>query len=255
MHTASPRPVTVFLCAHGSADRRSQAALQDLTVRFGHYCAFRVVSGTLEFSERLLDEQITAHARPGDRFVLLPLFLAPGIHVEADLRAALRRARRANPLVNFVQTPTPGEHEEIETLLAERAGQLVGDSDDHSAVVLLAHGSRRTEADQLLQDLADGVWEKLGGPLVTAAFWKTAPDLRQTLRELNGQGVRRVGILPYFLFQGSLTESIDAEVERMRSEFPRLHLRVDGVLGGDARLLPILQDLVESALESAFVVA
>jgi sirohydrochlorin cobaltochelatase len=254
MTAALAKPVTVFLCAHGSFDRRSQIAFEELTGRFRRYCAFRVVSGTLEFAERLLDEQIAAHAQPGHRFVLLPLFLAPGMHVEADLRAALARARRANPQVDFVQAPTLGEHEGMETLLAERAWRRLG-GDEDAGVVLLAHGSRRTEANHLLQDMADGVWEKLGGPVVTAAFWKVEPDLRQTLRELSVQGVRRVLVEPYFLFDGSLTERIGVEIQRLAGEFTRLHLELDAVLGGDSRLLPILQELVESALESEVVVA
>jgi sirohydrochlorin cobaltochelatase len=248
--------VTVFLCGHGSLDPRSRAAFEDLTGRLRRYSNFRVAAGTLEFSERLLDEQISHHARPGEGFVLLPLFLAPGVHVETDLRAALCRARLRTPQVSFVQAATLGEHEGMEALLGERARRLLGrHAPRHTAVVLLGHGSRREEANRLLQDLADGVWEVLGGPLVTAAFWHSTPDLRRTLRELNGQGIRRVVILPYFLFPGTLTERIGQEVARLAGEFPRLHLVLDDVLGGDDRLLPLLQDLAESALESEIEVA
>ncbi len=252
--TALPAATTIFLCAHGSSDLRSQAAFADLVERFQRFSNFRIASGTLEFSERLLDEQIATHARTGQRFVLLPLFLAPGIHVEEDLNAALIRARVAHPQVTFLRTPALGEHEAIESILVDRARRILGRIDEHSAVVVLAHGSRREEANSLLQDIADGVWENLGGPLVTAAFWKIQPDLRATLRELAHQGVRRVLILPHFLFEGSITDRIELEVARLAGDFPKLDLRLDSVLGADNRLLPLMQDLIES-VESSFAVA
>jgi sirohydrochlorin cobaltochelatase len=252
MNPALPNSTTVFLCGHGSSDEQSQAAFISLVERFRRFSAFHVVAGTLEFSERLLDEQLAAHVIPGHRLVLVPMFLAPGVHVEEDLRGALSRARRAFPQATFYQTATLGENEGMETLLAERVRALLR---PQTAVVLLAHGSRREEANLLVQELADGIWEQLGGPLVTAAYWKVGPDLRQTLRELSHQGVRHLVIVPYFLSEGSITERIDLEIERLSSEFPKLHILRDKALGEDDRLLPLMQELVLSALEHAFVVA
>lgn len=253
MNTAPSNSTTVFLCGHGSTDPQSQAAFIDLVERFRRFSAFRVVAGTLEFSERLLDEQLAVYGGKGNHLVLLPMFLAPGVHVEEDLRGALSRARSAFPEVSFFQTATLGEHEEMETLLAERVKPLLERS--HTAVVLLAHGSRREEANLLVQELADGVWEQLGGPLVTAAYWKVSPDLRQTLRELSHQGIRHAVIVPFFLSEGSITERIDLEIERLSGEFPKMHILRDRALGEDDRLLPLMQELVLSALEPAFVVA
>lgn len=253
MNPALPHSTTVFLCGHGSCDQRSQTAFLDLVERFRRFSAFRVVSGTLEFSERLLDEQIAAQVIVGHQLVLLPMFLSPGVHVEEDLREALSRARHTFPQVSFYQAATLGEHEGMETLLAERVRPLLGRT--QTAVVLLGHGSRREEANLLLQELADGVWEQLGGPLVTAAYWKVGPDLRQTLRELNGQGIRRVVIVPYFLSEGSTTERVDIEIERLCGEFPKMHILRDRAIGEDDRLLPLMQGLILSALEPAFVVA
>ncbi len=255
MNAALSTPTTVFLCGHGSSDRRSCLAFGDLVERFRRYSNFRIVSGTLEFSERLLDEQIALQVAPGHRFVLLPLFLAPGMHVEEDLAEALRRARRAHPQVNFLRTPSLGEHESMEAILSERVRRLAGRTDEHTAVVILAHGSRREEANRLVQDIADGVWENLGGPLVTAAFWKVQPDLRHTLRELVHPSIRRALILPYFLFEGGMTDRITWEVERLANDFPKFDLQLDTVLGPDNHLLPLMQDLVEKTLESAFAVA
>jgi sirohydrochlorin cobaltochelatase len=252
MNTALSNSTTVFLCGHGSSDAQSQAAFMDLVERFRRFSAFRVVAGTLEFSERILDEQLANHVVSGNRMVLVPVFLAPGVHVEEDLRGALSRARCAFPQVTFYQTATLGEHEGMETLLAERVRPLLK---PQTAVVLLAHGSRREEANLLVQELADGMWEQLGGPLVTAAYWKVGPDLRQTLRELSHQSVRRVVIVPYFLSEGSIAERIDLEIERLSSEFPKLHILRDKALGEDDHLLPLIQGLVLSALESAFVIA
>ncbi|WP_041243965.1 sirohydrochlorin chelatase [Gloeobacter kilaueensis] len=250
MNVSTSASVTVFLCGHGSSDQRSQRAFASLVERFRRYSHFRIVSGTLEYAERLLDEQIAIEAVPGERFVLLPLFLAPGMHVEEDLGEALERARRSHPQVRFLRTPSLGEHEWMETLLSERARQWPGKIDEHTAVVILAHGSRREEANRLVQDMADGVWENLGGPLVTAAFWKVQPDLRSTLRELSHSSIRRVLLLPYFLFEGSLTDRVAWEVERLAGEFTKLDLQLDTVLGPDNRLLPLMQDLVESSLAS-----
>lgn len=246
---------TVFVCSHGSSDERARLGFAALVERFRHFSTFRVASGTLEFSERLLDEQIASQVLVSHRFVLLPLFLAPGIHVREDLRAALERARQHFPLVNFSQTPTLGEHERMECLLSDQGRQWLSGPDEQSAVVLLAHGSAREEANQLVQDIADDVWENLGGPLVTTAFWKVGPSLRKTLRELSLQSIRRVVIMPYFLFRGSITDRIEHEITRLANEFPKLELHLSDVMGTDDRLLALMQDLVESSLEDTFAIA
>jgi len=154
-------------------------------------------------------EQTQAAGHPIAEYVVVPVFLLAGMHVTQDLPEAIATIGTTVPLRI---TPHLGSCSGLRRILNERTSLL-----PMEAWMLLAHGSRRREANQIIENLAD----HLG---VVAAYWATEPNLEQRLHELTTLGLKRIGILPYFLFSGSITDAIAERVSQLTTSFPQLQL-------------------------------
>jgi sirohydrochlorin cobaltochelatase len=244
-----------FLIAHGSRDPRSRQALeacallvrQELEANTALANRWPLVgSGVLEFGDRPLSEQIAtfaqAAARDGvQRIYLLPLFLMMGNHVQQDLPDAIQQAQdQTAPDVNLILCPPLGSHPDLEQLVQERM-----DENPCDYWILLAHGTRRTGGNASIAALAD----RLG---VIPSYWSTEPSLETQLQAIASQhqesvGVspppsdsQRIGVVPYFLFTGSIIDAIGETVSQLRAKFPKLELQITHPLNPSPLLAKLL---------------
>ncbi len=197
-----------FLVAHGSRDRRLSISLSQLRQNFLKAAppssggGLSVATGTLEFGPAPLAQQLCDFgqqvvAADVGHLEILPLFLQTGVHVREDIPAAIAAAQSSLPQSLTVKTHPPlGSHPALAPALAHILGQHTVD-----AWVLMAHGSRRPGGNAPVEQMA----QTLG---LSTAYWSVAPSLQQTLQHLLDQGHRRIGILPYFLFPGKITDQI-----------------------------------------------
>jgi sirohydrochlorin cobaltochelatase len=81
-----------------------------------------------------------------------------------------------------------------------------------SARIIIAHGSKRSGANQPIEELA----RSLHG---IAAYWSVAPDLETQFTHLVGQGVDVIDVLPYFLSAGGITEIIGNRLNQLASDY------------------------------------
>jgi sirohydrochlorin ferrochelatase len=116
----------LLLIAHGSrhaAANDDTHHLADELTRRGPYPA---VAAFLELAEPTIDEAASRCVRDGARrIVLLPHFLAAGIHVERDLKQARRRLADRFKDVEFRLAPPLGRHKGLIDLLADRAREAM----------------------------------------------------------------------------------------------------------------------------------
>ncbi len=216
-----------FLVAHGSRDPRSRQALDACALLVRDQLAGRqsldnpwpfVGTGVLEFGDRPLSVQIATFAQTVARdgvhqIFILPLFLMSGNHVNQDLPEAVQQAtEHIGNRIQLILCPHVGSHHEMPTLIRDR---MIETPCDHW--ILLAHGTRRPNGNQSIESLA----AQLGA---TPAYWATEPTLEMQLQTLAGTEPRQVGIVPYFLFTGSIIDAISAEINRLRSRFTTLNL-------------------------------
>jgi sirohydrochlorin cobaltochelatase len=162
------------------------------------------------------------------RFVILPVFLLPGVHVMEDIPAQVALTQQLHPSINFEMRSHLGAHPGLQQLVA---GQLAHDSVD--AWILLAHGSRRAGGNLPIVTLA----HNLG---VIPAYWSVSPHLEERLQELTKTGVRQVGIFPYFLFQGGITDAIAHSLAQLSAQFSNLHLTLGNPLNASPKLVDLL---------------
>jgi sirohydrochlorin cobaltochelatase len=234
-----------FLVAHGSRDPRSRQALEacvllvreQLTLSQSLAQPWPVVgAGVLEFGDRPLSVQIATFAktvaRDGIRQVfVLPLFLMSGNHVNQDLPEAVQQATEQIPDgIQLNLCSHLGSHIEMPRLIRDRM-----DQNPCEHWILLAHGTRRLNGHQSIEDLA----AQLGA---TVAYWATEPTLETQLQTFAGTLPQSIGIAPYFLFTGSIIDAIRDEIDRLGSRFTALNLQLIQPLNPSVLLAQFLLD-------------
>jgi sirohydrochlorin ferrochelatase len=113
-----------------------------------------------------------------------------------------------------------------------------------TALLLIAHGSRRAEANAELRHVADAVVSAGRYALVEVSYLElTGPTIAEGGERCVERGAKRVILLPYFLSPGvhvrdDLTEARAA----LAARFPAVDFRLAEPLGGHPLLLDILAE-------------
>lgn len=111
-----------------------------------------------------------------------------------------------------------------------------------TALVLIDHGSVRTEANEMLEELARQIHKRGIYPIVVAAHMELAePSLEEAIAQCVAQGARRVIVHPYFLSPGRHSQK---DIPRMTAEaaakFPGIEVILTEPLGIDDRIIEVV---------------
>lgn len=257
--THTPLPSAYLLVSHGSRDPRPQAAVEQLAelIRdrvaiesavlvqnpvsrvavLGNALQPMVGTACLELAEDPLHEQIRqfgdrAVAAGYQRLELLPLFLLPGVHVQEDIPVEVANAQQTlGSKLKIEIQPHLGSHPGLVYLLANQLGDLGAD-----ARILLSHGSRRAGGNKPVEAIAT----TLGA---IPAYWSMQPSLEARLLELVTLEYKKIEIVPYFLFNGGITDAIAQAVDRHKVQFPSASLLMAEPIGASAELAELIWDL------------
>lgn len=117
------------------------------------------------------------------------------------------------------------------------------------AVLLVAHGSRRAEANHEVRGLADQLGETMPDLIVRSAFLELAdPDIPTGIRECASAGARRVVVLPYFLTSGRhVTEDLPRLAAEAAAGLEHVVVEQAPALGQSPQILQFLVDMVMAA--------
>lgn len=263
-------PSAFLLVSHGSRDPRPELAMQQL-VRYIAQMRSQpqlaavhpyndvfpqqplVDQAALELNPLPLHQQIIefgdrAIAYGCDRVQIVPLFLLAGTHVIVDIpeQVAIAQQTLKNKLALDLQ-PHLGTHPGLVPLLrtALATTDMTAKREDASrpsadvdAWILLSHGSRRAKAKETVQAIA----AQLG---IVDAYWAIPPSLESRVKTLVDAGYQQIGILPYFLFAGGITDAIAQAVAQLQTQFPRINLHLAEPIGASPKLADLICDLVE----------
>lgn len=222
-----------------------------------------VSTAYLELSPEPLHEQIKkfgerALAAGCNSIQVVPLFLLPGMHVMEDIPDQVAIARQVlSEQLEVDLRPYLGTHPKILSLLAS---QIVSESKD--AWILLAHGSSRAGFKPQVEAMAKQLSalgkqsEVFCGAVannkelssldyVVPAYWATSPNLASRVKQLASAGYQRIGVLPYFLFAGRITDAIFQSVEQFKVQFPNVDFELAEPLGSNTELVDLIVDLID----------
>lgn len=198
----------LFFVTHGSSDRRSWSALQDLVTVARSHSNLYISGGCLEGQPLTLAQQLEKFANEITDYgvstiAILPLLLLEGIHVSEDIphEVAIAQSKLQNQITLRILSHL-GTHSQIPDLLTQQFEKY---ADQHSpakqARILVSHGSRRAVANQVVENLAKS-------SQAIAAYWGIEPKVETQIEYLIAQGIERINVLPYFLTEGGITEAI-----------------------------------------------
>lgn len=166
---------------------------------------------------------------------LIPLFLLPGVHVMEDIpqEVALASASLGHSIIMNLR-PHVGVHPGLIHFLANQLATV-----EAKAKILLAHGSRRTGANEPVERIA----KQLGA---VAAYWSVSPTMEEQVEAVVRAGYEQIGILPYFLFAGGITDAIAQRVTQLQQQFPEVQLYLGEPIGATAKLAELIVDLINA---------
>lgn len=250
-------PSAYFLVSHGSSDPRPQEALAQLAELLSDRLypltnnsnngkqSSLVGWGTLELAPTPLHQQLlefghSLQTLPVSEIQVIPLFLLQGVHVAEDIPAEIGIVSQnlSYPPISINLRPYIGSHPGIGDLLGAKIATRPGYS-----WVIMSHGSRRLGSNEPVEKIADYLEGQYQTP-VCAAYWSVSPSLESQISALVRGGHRQIGIVPYFLFKGGITEAIALSVEQFAREYPGVNFYLTEPLGATVELVELILECV-----------
>lgn len=233
-----------LLVSHGSRDPRPQIAVDRLAQQLSPYLQQlssvhslpSIATAQLELADKPLHLQINGFAaqcseRGISHLIILPLFLLPGVHVMDDIPAAVAIAEREiGARVKLTVAPFLGSAPNLVDLFAANRSGLP------SSTTILSHGSRRSNGNAIVERLAAQL-------NVEVAYWSLEPSLTERVTTFIATGATEIGILPYFLFAGGITDAIAELVTKLRQQFPQVSLTIGEPLGNSPGLVTTIGEI------------
>lgn len=126
------------------------------------------------------------------------------------------------------------------------------DSSSEIGIIIVDHGSKRAEANAMLEDVVAMYREVSGAANVEAAHMELAePTIEQALVRCVERGAKRIVVHPYMLSPGRhSTSDIPRMVCEAAQAYPDVRVMVTDPLGVDPRIGEVIQRRVAAALEA-----
>ncbi|AFY55260.1 hypothetical protein Riv7116_2759 [Rivularia sp. PCC 7116] len=246
-----------LLVSHGSRDPRPQVAMEDLAKslrnkleNYSNYdgsssvlsptkCDYLIGTAYLELHPQPLHEQIVDFSQKvianGCRHLkILPLFLLQGIHVTEDIPEEVELAKKTLAEdISIELQPHLGSYFGLQRLMAKKISDISLDGK-----IIVAHGSRRVEANRNIETMAISL-------NAVAAYWAVSPSLKDIVTQLVADGKKKIGIVPYFLFAGGITDAIAQSIQDLKLQFPMVSFELYEPLGANGELIDLIWDLMQ----------
>ena len=245
-----------LLVSHGSRDPRPEVAMERLAINLGNKlesnssnhgiggllsptkCDYFIGTGYLELHPQSLNQQIIEFSRKaianGNRSLkILPLFLLAGIHVTEDIPREVELAKQTlGEDISIELQPYLGSCFGLQRLLKKKISDTSLDGK-----IVIAHGSRRVEANTNIEAMAISL-------NAVAAYWAISPNLKDIVTQLVADGKKKIGILPYFLFSGGITDAIAQSIQDLKFLFPMVSFQLYEPMEANGELIDLIWDLM-----------
>lgn len=244
---------TLLLVGHGSRNRDGNKEILSFAAQWRErHVGRRIDVCFIEHAEVLLDEGLDRAAEGSRHVVVLPFILNAAGHVKMELPAAVEAARQRHPGVRFSCTRHLGMGREILAVLQAQLDALMHalavPDPQTTGVILLGRGSSDAGANGELARMARWLFEDNEHELVDLAFTGvTWPRLETVVQRQARLGMAQVCIVPVYLFSGVLIERIQAQVARLRTQYPQIAFALGGHFGFDRGIFDLLDTRVAGA--------
>lgn len=120
-----------------------------------------------------------------------------------------------------------------------------------TALLLMAHGSRISEANDAARQVAGMVQEMTGFEIVEVSFRELhEPNIQAGIDACVARGAGRILLMPYFLFMGAhVQHDLPQEIEEAKKRHPGLIMEMGAHLGAHRKLAEVETERVNEALD------
>ena len=242
---------TLLLVGHGSRGREGNKETINFAAQWREqHPDWRIEVCFIEHADVLLDEGLDRAARGAKKVIAIPFILNAAGHVKMELPHALEEARARHPGVEFVVTRHLGMGRDIFAVLQGQLDrlmkQLAMPDPMTTGVILLGRGSSDAGANGELAKMTRWIFEENDHELVDLAFTGvTWPRLETVVQRHVKLGMMQIAIVPVYLFTGVLIERIQAQVERMKQQYPQIAFAVGSHFGFDPGIFALLDRKAE----------
>ena len=187
---------------------------------------------SVSLPEKIREFALEAKAEGFTKVRILPLFLLAGIHVREDLPAAINLAQQTTRgTIEIELMEYLGNYPNLAKVVAGQFEEL-----PEAGRILISHGSRRQGANQPLERLAKTLD-------AVNAYWSVNLSLQTQIQSLVETGIKKIAIIPYFIFTGGITEAIAQQVKNLQILFPQVQLFYGQPLASNPQLTDLIVEI------------
>ena len=119
-----------------------------------------------------------------------------------------------------------------------------------TAILMMAHGSRISEANDAAREVAAMVQKMTGFEIVEVSFRELhEPNIQQGIDTCVTRGAERILLMPYFLFMGAhVQQDLPEEIKEAQKRHPGLVMEMGGHLGAHRKLAEIETERIGESL-------
>ncbi|MEM7756899.1 MAG: sirohydrochlorin chelatase [Cyanobacteria bacterium P01_A01_bin.40] len=249
-----PLPHTRPLLAigHGTRNARGRQTFLDFVDTYQKLDPSRpVIPCFLELTEPTIQQGVEACVERGyEEITALPILLFAARHNKFDVTNELDRSRSPYPQINLSYGRHFGITPKIIELWRDRLSEL--DRPEHNprnisredtVILFVGRGSSDPDANGDVCKLARIIWEGSGYKTVETCFIGiTHPRLEEGFRRAYLYQAKRVIVLPYFLFTGTLMEKIFNLTAQEEEQHPEIDFACLPEMGIASQLLQVFRE-------------
>ncbi len=250
--TPLPYQRPLLAIGHGTRNEQGRQTFLDFVATYQKLDTSRpVIPCFLELTQPTIQKAVDACIQQGyTEITALPILLFAARHNKFDVTNELDRARSPYPQLNFNYGRHFGITPKIIELWRDRLAQLDTpqnnpDNISRSDTVLLfvGRGSSDPDANGDVCKLGRIIWEGSGYKTVETCFIGiTHPRLEEGFRRAYFYQAKRIIVLPYFLFTGTLMEKIFNITAQQEEQYPDLDFTCLPEMGIAPQLLQVIRE-------------
>ena len=246
-----PHQRPLLAIGHGTRNARGRQTFINFIETYQKLDTSRpVIPCFLELTEPTIQQGVEACVERGyTEITALPILLFAARHNKFDVTNELDRSRSPYPQVSFNYGRHFGITPKIVELWRDRLSKL--DLPEHNphnisredtVLLFVGRGSSDPDANGDVCKLARIIWEGSGYKTVETCFIGiTHPRLEEGFRRAYMYQAKRVIVLPYFLFTGTLMEKIFDITAQQEKQHPEIDFACLPEMGITSQLLQVLR--------------
>ncbi|MHB1646981.1 MAG: sirohydrochlorin chelatase [bacterium] len=117
------------------------------------------------------------------------------------------------------------------------------------SIILLGHGSRRDDANNILKTIAKLIQPKFPEEKIEFAFLELAePNIKNVIEKcIHEEHSKKIYVMPYFLYSGNhVSRDIPDILNEFSIKYPDVNIKYGNYLGIDEKLTGLVTERIET---------